>query len=1430
MKKNLILAMLLTALFFSLNAYGAELEIDQGQEETSYGFWFDNTVVRWQELRPFYSSLSKVDIFIQKNGNPGALAVSIKNSSGETVWDIEIPEYAVPDYGWLELPVTPSIPVVPHSPLYIHVRSTQPSPDVANRYAWIGKTESEYYRGVSSVENSWPDYDFAFRTWSDTEVNGQTCFIYEDDLAGAQSYMKFLNANGYPTTLIPMGDAAEADFSPCALILTGSDTGDAYTWGTPAAVERIRTSGKPVLGLGAGGASLFQNLDLSINWGNGWVGTKNSIYVENMTDEIFHEPYNIYIPHSGIIQLYTETRHIGEYAPNLGSGVILLGREADDQRHYPLVQEGNNILWGFHSSPDDMTNTGRKLFLNTVYRLAAPPPPALYLSLNIEDALEGIPVNKLAGDEEGPTHYTRLEIVTKIFSLTPSARTDIPVVLKVENDLLGVPYAVYVRDTDGSPRTATIPTNPGYGQYKVTTDLAPVYLLPWMPRFYRKQIVWCFLIPNDLSPQDITIEAELEIPAMDPDSAGTVRILAPGTPQTIIIANRRLLYEKYAENQVSSLLQRLFTEAQGHPYSHSPTAVIYYVERYDARAFSWDDTTVNYTSEATANTTANAIDALIEDWQDDATRYFDWYVPYIGYLHLPAAFPRYLLIAGGDDTIPFYRYNDPSNEEATWHVTSATNPTIRATDHDYILTDNPYGDISTVPDWRTGDVELWTGRLLGDSAADMLNLLSEGVDWNNGRRGGAVMASVDGWELGLEPDDGRGGEIADLTDATSLLRGKGFAVRNDDSPAAEVRTIDVMSPYEGGSNSWNSDFRDAANNSGGMDLFLIGGHDSYDHAVIPGDNFSPDDTPNDYTRFGIDHPVVMIVGCHGGLPVLDIDVPGGADHSMVYDLIHEGARAYIGATGFSYGSPNNLHKCTWGERLIQRFFLNLTTPGGSNSMALGKALAEAKQNFTFGLASNDALDRKTVTEFNLYGVPWSFIFYPNAMSRGEADDPGGYLSGALEGTISAGDDEGIYTQIVEFNLADFQVQREIQDDEKYDIFSIEGGHTAISPDAPVLPFLKVFSMPLPPEAEIQDVRLVEATPEFVGEFNIPIARVAAFSEGGISYTTRTDINSPFPADPDLVQYQRTTEGINITLFPIQHNPTTDETWFYQRGAVQVTYQAPRTINITEFSTDRPGYRPGEAVNTRCVVANIGDSKERVKGLLQLKNSRGEIVGAETTEACSIAPGGACVLETAAWIEAIPDGAYSAHISVQNSEEATVAQAAAEFSVVTGEIIDLSVPETLHDGETGIFRVSFVSYSPDPVTGQALMSIHNSEGAAVAELAPIKIRVEPNEETEAVFQWSPNVTGAGAHTAAAKIIINDNEYGPSTRTFQVEVELCLGNLDGDQDLDGFDLSVFAGEYAHEGCVPPCPADLDGDGVVNEDDLEIFADKFGKTTCP
>jgi hypothetical protein len=59
-----------------------------------------------------------------------------------------------------------------------------------------------------------------------------------------------------------------------------------------------------------------------------------------------------------------------------------------------------------------------------------------------------------------------------------------------------------------------------------------------------------------------------------------------------------------------------------------------------------------------------------------------------------------------------------------------------------------------------------------------------------------------------------------------------------------------------------------------------------------------------------------------------------------------------------------------GERLLQHFF-DVFLPSGTQSASIGGALRAAKDTYVFGFGGNDGLDRKTVTEFTLYGIPWA---------------------------------------------------------------------------------------------------------------------------------------------------------------------------------------------------------------------------------------------------------------------------------------------------------------------------------------------------------------------------------------------------------------------------------------------------------------------------
>ncbi|MGA1823424.1 MAG: right-handed parallel beta-helix repeat-containing protein [bacterium] len=61
--------------------------------------------------------------------------------------------------------------------------------------------------------------------------------------------------------------------------------------------------------------------------------------------------------------------------------------------------------------------------------------------------------------------------------------------------------------------------------------------------------------------------------------------------------------------------------------------------------------------------------------------------------------------------------------------------------------------------------------------------------------------------------------------------------------------------------------------------------------------------------------------------------------------------------------------------------------------------------------------------------------------------------------------------------------------------------------------------------------------------------------------------------------------------------------------------------------------------------------------------------------------------------------------------------------------------------------------------------------------------------------------------------------------------CEGGFDGDGDVDGSDLAIFAGEFGRMNCEsePVCKGDLDNDGNVDDDDLAIFVPDFGRLNC-
>lgn len=143
--------------------------LDQSQEGASTGFWFEDDIVRWQQIVPTTSVLCKLDLFIHKVGKAGNVIVELYDLLGTLLWQGSIKEADLVD-GWNTITVSPPVGLTAGVKHIILLRTDTDSPDEENRYYWQGQTESAYTAGVTDVEEGWPGFDYAFRTYSDPTI------------------------------------------------------------------------------------------------------------------------------------------------------------------------------------------------------------------------------------------------------------------------------------------------------------------------------------------------------------------------------------------------------------------------------------------------------------------------------------------------------------------------------------------------------------------------------------------------------------------------------------------------------------------------------------------------------------------------------------------------------------------------------------------------------------------------------------------------------------------------------------------------------------------------------------------------------------------------------------------------------------------------------------------------------------------------------------------------------------------------------------------------------------------------------------------------------------------------------------------------------------------------------------------------------------
>lgn len=195
-------------------------------------------------------------------------------------------------------------------------------------------------------------------------------YVFQGD-ADTLGYASFLEDNDFDVVERHMSQVLSWSADQWAeydLVVIGPDTGSGGSWGNESGTmaQRISDSNNPILGLGNGGYAFFGKLGYAIGWGNGWSSSGNNVYVVNPDHRVWNNPNEITVPGNRLVNLYqSNVGYIAIHLPGPIEGVTTIGRQSNNDTHYPIISEDNKfLLWGFGEGPVKMTSTGKEVFIN----------------------------------------------------------------------------------------------------------------------------------------------------------------------------------------------------------------------------------------------------------------------------------------------------------------------------------------------------------------------------------------------------------------------------------------------------------------------------------------------------------------------------------------------------------------------------------------------------------------------------------------------------------------------------------------------------------------------------------------------------------------------------------------------------------------------------------------------------------------------------------------------------------------------------------------------------------------------------------------------------------------------------------------------------------------------------------------------------------
>ena len=331
---------------------------------------------------------------------------------------------------------------------------------------------------------------------------------------------------------------------------------------------------------------------------------------------------------------------------------------------------------------------------------------------------------------------------------------------------------------------------------------------------------------------------------------------------------------------------------------------------------------------------------------------------------------RYVVIAGGDDAIPFFRYPDQSllGQESGYvppvKSDSASEASLR---NDFVLSQDAYG-AETLISLRTSAFPvpgLAVGRLV-ETPSEIAGLLDAYT-----QAGGVVVPGsslVTGYDF-----------LADAAEAVraELEAGTGAAADLLVTPADK-------SPQDPA--SWTATQLATKLFGSRHDVIFLAGHFSANSALAADFTTSVLTTELDASPVDLVNSIVFSAGCHSGYNLVDGDALSGVSQPLDWAqaFARKGA-TLIAGTGYQYGDTEFLE---YSERLYRNFARRLRA--GTGAVSVGEALVRAKLDYLASTPDIRGLHEKALLETAVFGLPMLGVNMP--AGRGAPPAQGGVIT------------------------------------------------------------------------------------------------------------------------------------------------------------------------------------------------------------------------------------------------------------------------------------------------------------------------------------------------------------------------------------------------------------------------------------------------------